>query len=525
LWYIQKNGRAEGPLPEATIAHAIRKGELGPYDLVFRDGESRWQVLSEIPEFKSYFQKKAKALKSEEEMWVVLVKNENKKERLQKGPFSTEHLQAMLKKGEVQLTDYVWKDGMKEWYRIHSLEVFHRGSLVAPDESTLTATVPSIPGHSEELLKSVQVMERPTLPPPDPVPLEATVVDFKKPAPNPTRTVSSKKRRKREDTAVTQVRRLTLLDRIRELPWPRKFVARFSLAGGVAILVLSVLYFLTFHDWQSLMAKKPTVKTPKAAVAVQPAAPPVLAQPTKTETVAPMAPAKPEPAVAPAHLKMRIAQGFVDLQTNASKHFSIQLRFIGEPGRVIGSKSYYRELRVKGIEERKVSLEKLGLPPGYYIIEAQVGDFEDRGKLTWQEKAFKQGYSEHRKSIAHFATLERYWFFKAAEFLEGRALELGEKVRNPPPQGISGYYRDWSRSLKKTPGNYIKIVSTRNRNDFVYAAEWLKLKELQKGLSEAGKTIIVAKDKNAPEATFNLRQIAGELGRQKEAALQASLWR
>lgn len=536
MWYIQRKGRAEGPLPEANIVHAIQKGELGPYDLVFRDGDSRWQPLSEIPQFHSYFEKKTKSQKNLDDLWVALVKVPGQKTRRQKGPFTTEQLKKLLKNGEVQLTDYVWKDGMKEWYRIHSLEIFHRAGdpRTFPGEATLTATVPIVPSRGDELFKNVKIQEHPTPPPPDPVPLEATLVDFeakKEAKKKPTsRRAVRKVENVKEETAVTQVRRLSWLDRMREFPWPRRSIGRFLMAGGVALVILLVLYGVTYYDWRNLMAQKPPAKPEPSKVArpVPTPRPDVVAEPTKPQVASNAAPTPsptPEPVVAPTYLRLKVAQGFIDMQTNASKHFTVQLWITGEAGRVIGHRSYFKEVKVMGLAERKIAIESLNLPAGYYQVEAKVGDFQSQTAFSWKvaDKGFNQNYAEHRKNIVHFATRERYYLFKTAEYLEGKAIEFGEKARQA--KDLRGYYKEWSRSLAKVPGSYLRSITRRNRGDYVYASDWFKLRDLQKSLGDAAKAYLEAKDKNAPEATFALRQVSGELNRQKEAALRASLWR
>jgi len=51
-WYFARRGEQHGPFPEAEFVEKIRRAELGPEDLAWRDGMEGWKKLSEIEDFR-----------------------------------------------------------------------------------------------------------------------------------------------------------------------------------------------------------------------------------------------------------------------------------------------------------------------------------------------------------------------------------------------------------------------------------------------------------------------------------------
>src|SRR5262245_12531666 len=108
-WYFYMNkGKAVGPIDRGEVKSAITRGQIGPFDMLYREGQERWQPSHEFMEFKGEFKEKPRP--KLEDTWVVLVRQETKRglAYLQKGPFSTKEIQSQLKSGEIQYRDFIW---------------------------------------------------------------------------------------------------------------------------------------------------------------------------------------------------------------------------------------------------------------------------------------------------------------------------------------------------------------------------------------------------------------------------------
>ncbi len=563
MWYIQKKGRTEGPIPEETLINAIRKGEMGPYDLVFREGEARWQSLSDFSIFAENFKQQTPAPSSADsnsEQWVVLVRNKNKKDRRQKGPYTTAQMRDLIRSGDLKMSDYVWKEGMKEWYRLHSLDIFHQDN--APVDLPNTVITPIVNSTGAELLKNVTLQPRPQVKPPESPPPETTgtdltkqeafetakTKDITKTLTAPVKKSSKHRSRKRPSavrdgnldiTAVTQVRRISPLQVFLELSWPKRVFYSCLFVIGSLTALMSVLYFTSYRDAKLLSERKiervappPTLSAAKGSARPEKSAKDNTAK--ETATNATPTPLPPEPDTPPKFMKARVAQGqsddaTIEVATNASRHYGTTLEIAGEAGRVIGVRSYFRQVKLRGVDGRKIAVESLNLRPGYYSIDVTLGEYSDHVSVAWKvnTKTFKTDFTEHRKKISYYAGEERYNLIKTSEFLEQQAKEMVAQVLDPARQAkpFGPYYSAWKKKLDHPPSGYLMSVNSKNRGNYVFSEAWLRLRELRDDLKVAAKALSSAENKAAPEATFDLRQIGTDLQRQKEAALQASLWR
>ncbi|MDA7518701.1 GYF domain-containing protein [Akkermansiaceae bacterium] len=52
-WYYGQGGRQEGPIDEATMRSRIAAGQVGPADLVWREGMAEWLPLGQVAELAS----------------------------------------------------------------------------------------------------------------------------------------------------------------------------------------------------------------------------------------------------------------------------------------------------------------------------------------------------------------------------------------------------------------------------------------------------------------------------------------
>lgn len=126
-WYFSKNLKPQGPLSFEEMKKKILRGELGPQDLIMKEGEELWQAACEWRDFrlelfpafqKNYFKSSAAA----EKEWILLVFDAGTSH--QEGPFSAEDIQGFLATGKVHPEDYVWRSGLTGWVRICDRQEF-----------------------------------------------------------------------------------------------------------------------------------------------------------------------------------------------------------------------------------------------------------------------------------------------------------------------------------------------------------------------------------------------------------------
>jgi hypothetical protein len=126
-WYFSKDLKPQGPLSFEEIKRKIMRGEVGPMDLLMKEGDGRWQAACEWRDFtqdlfpafqKNYF----KSSSPDEKEWILLV-FENGVSK-QEGPYSAKDLQGFLAEGRVHLEDYVWRTGLTGWVQIRDRQEF-----------------------------------------------------------------------------------------------------------------------------------------------------------------------------------------------------------------------------------------------------------------------------------------------------------------------------------------------------------------------------------------------------------------
>lgn len=181
-WYYSVKGKAEGPVSERILVENLRSGHLTLVDLVFKEGDTSWRTLGEIPEFReavqasplpSFDSTPITAVESSAETravsvaaralsgsgWIVLAGAKGHDRQI--GPFTSEQVLAKLASGELQFSQYVWKPGYKRWMRIGNLPEFDRRR---PDRDSAIihhiGPVPNVdsdvpPLTREELMESV----------------------------------------------------------------------------------------------------------------------------------------------------------------------------------------------------------------------------------------------------------------------------------------------------------------------------------------------------------------------------------
>lgn len=158
-WYYAVNGEAVGPVSKENIVEMLKSGRIGVMDFIFLEGSDDWKPLQDWPEF-SKEETVTKSLASVES-WMVHIERGSQIEK--KGPFSADQIFQLLESKELNLDDYIWKEGMSEWYQIRKVKPF---SEFSEGESGDNETV-SIAREGEiyeksavDLLKNIKVKDQ-----------------------------------------------------------------------------------------------------------------------------------------------------------------------------------------------------------------------------------------------------------------------------------------------------------------------------------------------------------------------------
>ncbi|MCB0391097.1 MAG: DUF4339 domain-containing protein [Bdellovibrionales bacterium] len=156
-WYHAHKGKTVGPYSLDQIEQMITQGQMGTMDLVFRVGSNEWKPVCEWPELNDspVVQRHHQRV----DMWVVFIDRENDKKQI--GPFSTEKIKAMLARKEILFEDYVWKEGMSEWYPIKTLQDFkiETKANVKFDDPDVKEDLSVYQQSAADLLQSIQVKD------------------------------------------------------------------------------------------------------------------------------------------------------------------------------------------------------------------------------------------------------------------------------------------------------------------------------------------------------------------------------
>lgn len=252
---------------------------------------------------------------------------------------------------------------------------------------------------------------------------------------------------------------------------------------------------------------------------------------------APVPPA--EEKVVPTQIKVvvrgnKTTEPNLEIQSNGSSHFPITVKVQGRLGSVLSSNSFYKQMKLRTLADRKLDFKKHGLKPGFYDVEVQFDGESDKIKsetsleLGTSDKEFRNELAQHRKGLTHWATNERVQLIKLTLRFEDQLNDFLKEYRNlkDKSSALRDYYRGWQKRFDGINSQALRSINNRNRNTFVYAESWLELKTIRlKAIEQAG---AVARAKDASFASPSLQELKTtkeDLTRLKERMVTASLWR
>jgi hypothetical protein len=558
MWYFFKKGQPEGPVSADEIKARIKKGLLGPYDLVYRESEDKWLAIQDLDDFKSTLSFNNNVF---QEKWVVLIKKNGSKTRAQIGPFTTQELRHKIKSEEIKLSDYVWREGMKEWYKIAAIETLHSRN------KNQSFRFKNEQEEERDLFKNVELLKREDFPSQD-IPSEAEgpdLVENKEKIKEKTverllkhslvKEKKSKRAKKRdisEVSQVTSVRQLSWRAYVPSIEILRAWVAPVGgLLLGICLFSLGV-YFIKSGNLPQFIAKsEPNVeshmepvksapelskakpaqtKTPSVRAPVETSAPSAASRPAAAPPAAPPPPARLQEArKAPSRLSLRLQNSGSEapkilVQTDASSHFDVRARLESDIGRVIGRNSYIRTWSIKGLEDRTVDLSQITLSPGHYRFYAELEGFSESISLSVATRGnqFESQFNAHRKKISQFTQEERYGLFRQLSQIENLFGEFESAVRRA--EGWRGFYSGWRQRFGRTSSGILRQITQGNHRDYILAPYWLRLKSLRSEVDALSQALNRAGGKPSSDQTAAISRLKRDLAALKNETLDISLF-
>lgn len=496
-WFYNHKGKLKGPLSTAEVQNLIAEQALGPDDLVYPEGEKKWVPLSELADFRAAFNLQTPhPIDPQPISWVVLQRDSSTRKIRQVGPFSTKKLHMALREEQIKLSDYVWRAGMKEWYRIISipeLAQFESSGKVDPKEGVEQA----------ELLKNVVELEvRPA--PPEEVPEEAR-------SEGPLKPVELGKPSKRAEPNGSKLKKM---ESLRSKNW-RVYSVRFLILLGFIFLGFSF-----FSKWKKLDQQQVQTERTAEAVTAGKKSDPDVGKGAKA-VVPPKQRPSPEPPRPPSYARLNYSKkdGILSVHTDASSSYRTYLLFESEMGKVIGAPSYFRQLRMSA---RDLNLHALQWPEGLYKVSLTLGEKKDHATVFIGKGGsdFEERLAAHKKRLSMDFMNEKRWLVEDST----SALELAQSLLKAYRQGgqaQSSVLKSWDGRMKDWGSVIVRRIGPKSRNSYILAKHWLELKIGWKELRKIRAKIASPE----PQDLAALQELTQKLQSLANQSQGLSLWR
>ena len=531
VWYFLEKGRPRGPVNAEFILAEIRAGRLQRQDLLYRERDTQWRELQSFAEFqKSLGDRKLKPSTSADCLWVLLTRKTDGGGYKQSGPFSTTEIVRQLKDGKITVTDYLWREGLKEWYKILAVsEIKER--LFDPEQ--LTRTEVPIPVPIPTSVANAASVEPETVtaevaaPKEPPTPKEAVVPKEALVRPTPSKEVATPAAAPKELTATKKIRpgraapkaadnkrkisgqRVGAFRYFMDMPPVRRtFIAVVSFISIVG-LIFFVFWFSSYLDRSNSRLKRPTAAqvppsklSPVATVAPSKAAP----LPNRKAPVVNMkANTFKKQAVAvihqPTYLHVqKLDNGSVNpvlrINTDASPQIPVQVQLSADGGYVLDHPSFFTKKTVHLLENHEVQLGDWHLPWGVYRFAVDCGPQTDSGviRVGTAEKGWLAQIRQERKNEIFAHNIERVGFIKTADHLALVTAKLAEMSNQHLDfSNWHSFYRGWRMEFGRIRDPIMSRINNRNRDKYLHPIQWMDLRDLRKDIDRTSKAINKAK--------------------------------
>ncbi|GIL17498.1 MAG: hypothetical protein BroJett040_12490 [Oligoflexia bacterium] len=159
VWFYNEKGQSKGPVSAQAIVSLWRQGLLKGEDLAYLQEKGEWKTLLEWDELralKEMNQDLHRDISISSEIWILLQKDSQGR-FLQNGPYDSQQILDLIKKAQVQQTDYLWKKGFEQWVQIKDLPEF---SVVEPklteEQNKMLTAIEEMPKLPAEDFSSVK---------------------------------------------------------------------------------------------------------------------------------------------------------------------------------------------------------------------------------------------------------------------------------------------------------------------------------------------------------------------------------
>jgi hypothetical protein len=469
----------------------LESGQLGPDDLVYAEGEAHWRPLIEYSEFNK-FSELAKSRKTgprnRRPLKWVLLERKDKSSFKQRGPYTSKEVRDFLLRGEIKLSDYLWREGMKEWYRVQTLyEQIMRDT---------EAFVPSVEPSGEELLKNVMkeapdtgfIMDSDIEK--NELPAEAIGPDLAKIKVDPRDEIFKKlanTQKPKPQAPAVEVKK-PIAERIIK---PKINLLYIALTVFLTIAFGSGFYILVTRTAKNTankmadsqrLAKNTKLRTePLEFVSPKESLPGAGFKATPEPSPTPQIEAKKAPTYIKLIKSRESGREILVVATNGSSHYPIKVEWISVRGTVIGYKSFRLLKTLKKLTDREIDLSTLGLPAGRYEVLASIKnegeEYKSKEMLSHGLDAenYKKRLLSYNKSVAFEFSLEKISVlnllrrFKEILSINLDAINAGKKVSSSAVM----------QTLSLLNGANINKITYKNRNQYAFAKELYQLIDIK----------------------------------------------
>ncbi len=524
VWYFLEKGRPRGPVNAEFILAEIRACRLQRQDLLYRERDTQWREVQFFAEFQPHLEQQKKVdhkspAAKKEDRWVLLTRNTDGGGYRQNGPFTTAEIIRQLKNGKITITDYVWREGLKEWYKILAVPEI-KEQLFDPDQQTQTAVpvpvpiptampIPAVMPPEDDSVE-VEPHEKGDAPPPDPriaknedaksekVKSETVKSEITKPE------VTKKVRRGRESQNRVRVegRRMGAMTYFMDLPPVKRTIFGGILLVTVGCLVITVFWVSSYLDRRNVALKKPAVaqlppeKIP-APVVRKPApviakAKPILIQKIKKPPVIVLHP--------PTYLRVETLNNgrtnpIFRILTDASSQFAMQVHLAAEGGYVLNHFSYFFNRTVHLEKDDEIHLGRWHLPWGIYSYKIKCQKQSAAGILrvgTFQ-KSWPQKIRQQRKDEIFEHNYERIGYIRTANLLANVTKKLVDAARlRLTVTSWRTFYLGWREEFWRIQNPIMSRINYRNRERYLHPTQWMALHSLRDDIDRTSQRLNLA---------------------------------
>lgn len=540
-WYYLQKGRPFGPITTQELKTEIQTRRLGARDLIFKERDTEWREVSQFSELQVTSSQHRNFDKNSDE-WVLLVRKNEAYRQL--GPFTRANICSKLQMGEIAFTDYVWRKGLKEWYKIIALSEFRQPLSLSqisaqPNRNTSqevmlpqnTSVGPPEPSTNAELIEITQKL---------PLPTDLTFQHAERTVKLTKTRVKNKSSRQKAQT-ISLAKRVSVMSYYAQLSPTRKIVFIAAAIFSVVSALLFVTYMSAYQDRRKLKLTSPTVGfvAPTRSVVTKPLLSTVELAPAKLSATNPALEkvvveqkVVVDTKMAPTYIRaLKEFDGSdnprVKILTDGSHHYPITVTLNSESGRVLHLRSFVRKIRLYKTQDRLLELGKLSLLPGYYDLTLETDKLNHLLKINFATQStvdFTKKLKLHRKQIFMYYMNERYDFIKTTTRLEKMTYLLMQNIESAPTSNLwTPAYRSWRKAFNREANPILKSINVSNRTSYVHASKWLRLKSLHAKVDSMAKDLNRIIIQGQSVSPLDVKNAAQELSKLKEEMILESL--